>query len=71
MNQNQRTWKLQDFLDMQKKIDGTDSIPKLEEFCSKNERLHKITIKGKNTIKTTVYIVKITPIFRKNLFEEE
>lgn len=50
MNQNQRTWKLQDFLDMQKKIDGTDSIPKLEEFCSKNERLHKITIKGKNKL---------------------
>lgn len=47
MNQNQRTWKLQDFLDVQKKIDDTNSIQKLEEFCSKNKRLHKITVKGK------------------------
>lgn len=41
------TWKLQDFLDVQKKIDDTNSIQKLEEFCSKNKCLHKITVKGK------------------------
>lgn len=63
MNQNQRTWKLQDFLDMQKKRDNTDSIPKLEEFCSKNKRLHKITVKGK--IKFT-YRYACALLFGKN-----
>lgn len=47
MNQNQRTWKLQDFLDMQRKTDDTNSIVKLEEFCSKNGFLHKRIASGK------------------------
>lgn len=47
MNQNQRTWKLQDFLDMQRKTDNTNSIVKLEEFCSKNKFLHRTIASGK------------------------